>query len=57
MLVNPDPKREFHFGDELFLVGDSQAETAYYELYWPDRGSAEEESESVEQLLRSAHLK
>ena len=57
MLVNPDPKREFHFGDELFLVGDSQAETAYYERYWPDRGSAEEESESVEQLLRSAHLK
>ena len=58
MLVNPDPKREFHFGDELFLIGDSEAETAYYERYWPDRGVIEEEEAEggmVEQALRSIH--
>ncbi|WP_446425097.1 potassium channel family protein [Mailhella sp.] len=46
MLVNPDPVREFREGDELFLIGDSEAEVAYYERYWPDRGQelAEEES-------------
>ena len=56
MLVNPDPRREFQFGDELFLIGDSQAETAYYERYWPDRGSSEkDEAEEglVEHALRS----
>lgn len=42
MLVNPDPHREFLADDELFLVGDSEAETAYYERYWPDRGLTEE---------------
>lgn len=46
MLVNPDPKREFKAGDELYLIGDSEAEMAYYERYWPDRGLelAEEEA-------------
>jgi len=56
MLVNPDPRREFQFGDELFLIGDSQAETAYYERYWPDRGASEkDEAEEglVEHALRS----
>ena len=38
MLVNPDPRREFQAADELFLIGDSSAETAFYEAYWPDRG-------------------
>ena len=57
MLVNPDPKREFHEGDELFLIGDSEAETAYYERYWPDRGLMEEEEPSVEQSLRTALLR
>jgi Trk K+ transport system NAD-binding subunit len=54
MLVNPDPKREFHEGDELFLIGDSDAETAYYERYWPDRGLMEEEELSAEKSLRAA---
>ncbi|MBR5882982.1 MAG: NAD-binding protein [Mailhella sp.] len=54
MLVNPDPKREFHEGDELFLIGDSEAETAYYERYWPDRGFMEEEELSAEKSLRAA---
>ena len=56
MLVNPDPRREFQYGDELYLIGDSAAETAYYEIYWPDRGVVEEEDEpedSVEYSLRS----
>ena len=53
MLVNPDPKREFHEGDELFLIGDSEAETAYYERYWPDRGFMEEEEPSAEKSLRA----
>ena len=44
MLVNPDPRREFHVGDEIFLIGDSQAETDYYERYWPDRGQLEDET-------------
>jgi Trk K+ transport system NAD-binding subunit len=43
MLVNPDPTREFREGDELFLIGDSEAEVAYYERYWPDRGQEMEE--------------
>lgn len=38
MLVNPDPRRVFHLADELFLIGDSESETAYYERYWPGRG-------------------
>ena len=38
MLVNPDPGREFQAADELFLIGNASAETAYYEAYWPDRG-------------------
>jgi K+/H+ antiporter YhaU regulatory subunit KhtT len=45
MLVNPDPRREFHLGGELFLIGDSEAETSYYNMYWPDRGAAEEVEE------------
>lgn len=43
MLVNPDPKREFHAADELFLIGDAASETAYYETYWPNRGHLERE--------------
>jgi len=43
MLVTPDPQREFQPGDEVFLIGDSSAEDAYYELYWPDRGQSSEE--------------
>jgi len=57
MLVNPDPRREFSAGDELFLIGDSQSETAYYERYWPDRGQADEEEVSVERSLRAALLR
>jgi Trk K+ transport system NAD-binding subunit len=41
MLVNPDPHRHFLIGDELFLIGDAQAETLYYDRYWPDRGEEE----------------
>ena len=53
MLVNPDPVREFREGDELFLIGDSEAEVAYYERYWPDRGQelAEEESGTLPAAL------
>ncbi len=39
MLINPDPRREFRESDELFLIGDSDSESLYYELYWPDRGA------------------
>ena len=39
MLINPDPRREFQESDELFLIGDSDSESLYYELYWPDRGT------------------
>ncbi|MBR3880920.1 MAG: NAD-binding protein [Mailhella sp.] len=42
MLVTPDPHREFQLSDELFLIGDSAAEEAYYERYWPDRGQHSE---------------
>ncbi|MBP3730749.1 MAG: NAD-binding protein [Mailhella sp.] len=41
MLINPDPCREFKASDELFLIGDSEAENLYYERYWPDRGNAQ----------------
>jgi len=57
MLVNPDPRREFNAGDELFLIGDSQSETAYYERYWPDRGQTNEEDVPVERSLRAALLR
>lgn len=33
MLINPDPLREFQAGDELYLIGDSGAESAFYERY------------------------
>ena len=36
-LVNPDPHRVFEAADELFLIGDSEAEAAYYQRFWPDR--------------------
>ena len=52
MLVNPDPRREFQAADELFLIGNASAETAYYEAYWPDRGlrDGEETSSHAESL-------
>ena len=52
MLVNPDPRREFQAADELFLIGNASAETAYYEAYWPDRGlrDGEETSSHAERL-------
>jgi Trk K+ transport system NAD-binding subunit len=53
MLVNPDPRREFRPADELFLIGDSTSETAYYEKYWPDRGLASED-EDVEDVVQAA---
>lgn len=37
MIVTPDPRREFQQADELFLIGDASAETAYYQKYWPER--------------------
>ena len=36
MFINPDPKREFAVTDELFLIGDSEAENRYYEKYFPE---------------------
>ena len=33
MLINPDPQREFQAGDNLYLIGDSGAESAFYERY------------------------
>ena len=33
MLINPDPLREFQAGDDLYLIGDSGAESAFYERY------------------------
>lgn len=36
MLVNPDPDYRFALGDELYLMGDSEAEGAYYERYGYD---------------------
>lgn len=36
-LVNPDPHRVFESGDELFLVGDSEAEASYYQKFWPEQ--------------------
>ena len=33
MLVNPDPGHIFEAGDEIYLIGDSKAENAYYERY------------------------
>lgn len=36
MMVNPDPDYRFRLGDELYIVGDSQAEGAYYERYGHD---------------------
>ena len=52
MLVNPDPRREFQAADELFLIGNASAETAYYEAYWPDRGlrDGEETAAHAERL-------
>ncbi len=41
MLVNPDPHRRFLAEDELYLVGDSEAENSYYEHFWPGRGAGE----------------
>ncbi len=39
-LVNPDPHRIFESDDELFLVGDSEAEVLYYQKFWPERALA-----------------
>ncbi len=33
MLINPEPGRQFLETDELFLIGDSEAENLYYEKY------------------------
>ena len=33
MLINPDPQREFQAGDNLYRIGDSGAESAFYERY------------------------
>ncbi len=37
MLINPDPRREFAEADELFVIGDSEAENRYYEKYVSDK--------------------
>lgn len=42
MLVNPDPNREFKDNDEVFLIGDANAESAYYQAYWPERNRTEQ---------------
>ncbi len=39
MLINPDPLREFQAGDELYLIGDSGAESAFYERYGYEGGT------------------
>lgn len=36
MHVNPDPHYAFAAGDEVYLIGDSKAENAYYGLYGRD---------------------
>ncbi len=35
-LVNPDPHRVFAAADELYLIGDSEAEAAYFKRYLPE---------------------
>ena len=47
MLVNPDPNREFKENDDVFLIGDASAESAYYQTYWPDRNRLEQQSHPV----------
>lgn len=49
MMVNPDPSRKFCSGDELFIIGDSESETNFYEKYPPD-SLLEEESECYEDM-------
>ncbi len=38
MLVNPDPNRILTQGEEMFLIGDSQAEQTFYEKFGADEG-------------------
>ncbi len=36
MHINPDPDQVFEEGDEMYLIGDSQAEKAFYETFGRD---------------------
>ena len=36
MHINPDPGHVFEEGEEMYLIGDSQAEKAFYEKFGQD---------------------
>lgn len=41
MHINPDPDQVFEEGEEMYLIGDSQAEKAFYEKFGRDVGLTE----------------
>ena len=41
MLVNPVPEYVFSLGDEIYLIGDYQAENLYYEKFGPENRMSE----------------
>lgn len=41
MHINPDPDQVFEEGDEMYLIGDSQAEKAFYEKFGRDANLTE----------------
>ena len=36
MHINPDPNHVFAEGEEMYIIGDSQAEKAFYEKFGQD---------------------
>ena len=55
MRVNPAPDHRFTWGEELYMVGDSRAEAAYYERFGhegalsaPDAGRARQRKQAQE---------
>ncbi len=46
MIINPDPSRIFNKGEELYLIGDSQAEKTFYNTFGSQENLVEELSQN-----------
>lgn len=54
MRVNPAPDYRFTLGEELYMVGDSTAEAAYYERYGHE-GALESAPDAAASAIASRH--